>query len=100
MFIVELENNVFLSDGHGYGDPCRTTVRKNAMVFNDFVNAKHALVIARKYRPFLNAKICHFEGLAICPISGMTEEQSQEISDAMVKALQKTDYTNMGLIEE
>jgi len=91
MYIVKLENNVWLSDGQG--DPNRTTVQSNAKTFNDFVEAKHALVIARKYRPFFNAQIQRCDGLPICPISGMTEQQSHEISNAMVKSIQNRDYS-------
>ena len=55
MFIVELEEGVWLADG--IGDPSRTLDMDDAKRFKWRSKAKYALLIARKYRPFLNAKI-------------------------------------------
>lgn len=97
MHIVQLEKGVWLAEG--LGDPCRTNIKQNAKTFVDFVQAKQALVVARKYRQFLNAVIEIQDGVAICQISGMTEERSAEISRAMAESLRTTDYTNMKLIK-
>lgn len=98
MFIVQLENNVWLADG--VGDPSRTTARENAKVFNSFINAKHALVTARKYRLFLKAVIVGINNEPVCQISGMTEQQSEEISRSMVDLIQSRDYTKPFVITE
>ncbi len=55
MFIVELEQDVWIADWDG--DPGRTCVESNAKRFRKRGPAGNALTAARKYRPFLNAKI-------------------------------------------
>ena len=55
MFIVELEPNVWLSDGEG--DPPRTLVYKNATKFRTRQQAAIDLIRAKSYRPFPNAEI-------------------------------------------
>ena len=55
MYIVELEKGVWLTEG--IGDPPRTLVIETAKRFTRKNHAKYGLRIARKYRPFLKAKI-------------------------------------------
>lgn len=54
MYIVELDKNVWLASWRG--DPGRTIVKENAQKYKTKHGATAALVIARKYRPFKNAK--------------------------------------------
>ncbi len=55
MYIVELENGVWLAEG--IGDPPITPFKENAKKFSRKNHAKYGLKIARKYRPFLRANI-------------------------------------------
>ena len=55
MYIVQLEDGVWLADGEG--DPCRTNVKDNAKQYEKFSNAKRGLSNARYYKPFVNARI-------------------------------------------
>jgi len=55
MYIVELEENVWLAPWQG--DPGRTLKIENAKQYQYKKNAEYELEMARKYRPFLNAKI-------------------------------------------
>lgn len=55
MYIVRLEKGVWLAEG--ICDPPRTLNVKNAKQFKQKKWAKNGLKIARKYRPFLKAKI-------------------------------------------
>lgn len=55
MFIVELEPNVWLSDGEG--DPPRTLVFENSKKFKTRQQAGIELIHAKRYRPFPNAEI-------------------------------------------
>ena len=57
MYIVELEKGVWLAEGNG--DPPRTLKKENAKQFKQKNWAKRGLKIARKYRPFLKAKIIY-----------------------------------------
>lgn len=54
-FLVELEKGVWLSKGSG--DPPRTLLKENAQRFPDESSATKALVAARRYRSFANAKV-------------------------------------------
>lgn len=51
-YVVELEPGVWVA-----GDPGRTLERKNAQVFETKVDASVALIEARKYLPFEDARI-------------------------------------------
>lgn len=55
MFIVELENNVWLAPW--YGDPGRTIVKENAARFKNYELAEKALKAAKEFRNFEKAKI-------------------------------------------
>lgn len=55
MYIVQLEEGVWLADGEG--DPCLTLVKENAKRYGKFSNAKQGLSNARAYKPFANARI-------------------------------------------
>jgi hypothetical protein len=55
MYIVKLEEGVWLADG--IGDPPRTLVEANAKQFFKFTQAKTALILARRNRPLENARI-------------------------------------------
>jgi len=55
MYIVQLEEGVWLADGEG--DPCRTNVKGNAKRFKAFKTAKWALSAARGFRLFASARI-------------------------------------------
>jgi len=55
MYIVQLEEGVWLADGEG--DPCRTNVKDNAKRFKAFKTAKWALSAARAFRRFESARI-------------------------------------------
>ena len=54
-YVVELQEGCWLLPGGG--DPGRTLVFESAKRYNTEKGAKIALGIARRYRPFLNAKI-------------------------------------------
>ena len=54
-FIIELEKGVWLAPWQG--DPGRTLNIKNAKQYKRKNMARHGLKMARKYRPFANAKI-------------------------------------------
>ena len=55
MYIVKLEEGVWLAEGTG--DPSRTTVEANAQRFVKFTQAKSALKLARVFKFFENARI-------------------------------------------
>jgi len=55
MYIVELEEGVFIADFEG--DPGRTKVIHNAKKYGSRKKAEKALSEARFYRPFLLAEI-------------------------------------------
>jgi hypothetical protein len=55
MYIVELEEGVWMAPWPS--DPGRTCKKENARKFDYYQVAVIALDIARKYRPFVNAKI-------------------------------------------
>jgi hypothetical protein len=55
MYIVKLEEGVWLADGEG--DPCRTLSEENAKKFEKFSNAKRGLSNARAYKEFASARI-------------------------------------------
>lgn len=55
MFIVELEDGVWLANWEG--DPGRTLRRDNAKQFDTKKKAQNALKRARKFRSFLDAQI-------------------------------------------
>jgi hypothetical protein len=55
MYIIELENGVYKANL--VGDPGRTLVKSNAQLFKNTHSAKISLGLARKYKPFINAKI-------------------------------------------
>ena len=55
MFIVELEPGVWLS--WGAGDPPRTLVESNAVVFLSEADALESLKVARFWRPFDKAMV-------------------------------------------
>jgi predicted GIY-YIG superfamily endonuclease len=55
MYIVKLEEGVWLAEGTG--DPSRTTVEANAQRFAKFTQAKSALKLARVFKFFENARI-------------------------------------------
>lgn len=55
MFIVELEQGVWLTDGEG--DPPRTLREENATRYDSMIEAARALTDARTFRPFKNATI-------------------------------------------
>ena len=57
MFIVELENGVFIAPWEG--DPGRTLVEANARRYRNEKSAQQALWQAREYREFKNATIRH-----------------------------------------
>ena len=52
---VEIEKGVWLASGDG--DPSRTLKKENAKEFKKVSEAYEAMVKARTYRPFQNAKI-------------------------------------------
>ena len=54
-WIVELERNVWICSCTG--DPGRTLVKENAKEFKSMGEARNALIEARGFRPFKNAKI-------------------------------------------
>jgi len=54
-YIVELEHNVFLAEGEG--DPPRTMLASNAAGFQFKNQADNALVEAREFRPFKDARV-------------------------------------------
>lgn len=53
---VQLEDGVWLS--YVFGDPGRTVVEQNAMDFKIVDDAMAALVQARTYHPFDQARVC------------------------------------------
>lgn len=55
MYIVKLEKGVYLASWEG--DPGRTLVQLNAKRFSTHEEASCALIAARQYRPFGNARI-------------------------------------------
>ena len=55
MYVLELSKGVWFADGEG--DPARTLKIENAKKYKQRNWAKHGLKCARKYRPFLRAKI-------------------------------------------
>lgn len=55
VWVVELENGVWLADGHG--DPCRTLLFANARRFSTHAEAKWELKRARRWRRFRAARI-------------------------------------------
>ena len=55
MYLVELEKGVFIADWEG--DPGRTLKIENAQKFDEKSEADYKLTQARKYRPFLKARI-------------------------------------------
>jgi acyl carrier protein len=57
MFVVELEKGVWVAPW--IGDPGRTLKIENAKRFKRRNHARYGLKMARKYRPFLKAKIKH-----------------------------------------
>ena len=59
LFIVELEKGVWIAPWDG--DPGRTIVKKNAKIFSNKIEADYALICARVYRPFINARILKYE---------------------------------------
>jgi len=56
MYIVELQKDCWIATWDG--DPGRTIVKENAKTFPNKMEADYALVCARVYRPFKDAKIC------------------------------------------
>lgn len=52
MWIVEIENNIWLAKGSGI-----TWIKENAMQYKSRTSAKSAITKARKYKPFSNAVI-------------------------------------------
>ena len=58
MFVVELEENVWIAPWHG--DPGRTVLLTNAQTFNTKHGARVSLGMARRYRKFKNAKVVSF----------------------------------------
>ena len=54
-YIVELESGVYLAPWSG--DPGRTLVRDNAMVYSTRRKAMSALFNAQSHRPFKNGRI-------------------------------------------
>ena len=55
MYIVELEEGVWVAPWGG--DPGRTKKKENAEIFGSKIQADYAIIHARAYRPFINAKI-------------------------------------------
>lgn len=54
---VELEPGVWLTEGEG--DPPRTLDVQFAASWRSLMEAERHLVVARRFRPFLNAQIHH-----------------------------------------
>lgn len=54
-FYVELEEGVYLTSGKG--DPSRTVLLEHAHLYASEQEANRALLQAKKYRPFINAKV-------------------------------------------
>lgn len=65
MFIVRLEKGVFLASWKG--DPGRTLVKSSAKKFPTHRKAGYALIGARQYRPFENARILKAAQLRVEP---------------------------------
>ena len=55
MYVIELEKGVWFASGEG--DPSRTLKIENAKYYKKRGWAKWGLKTARKYRPFIHAKI-------------------------------------------
>lgn len=68
MYIVELENGVWLADCTG--DPGRTLKKGNAATYKTRRGAEIALGIARQWRPFVNA-------LVLC-VSDVSEDSNEQ----------------------
>lgn len=62
MFVVELEKGVWIAPW--IGDPGRTLKIENAKQYKQLNHAIYGLKMARKYRPFLKAKVRHIEDSA------------------------------------
>ena len=56
-YVVQLEEGVFIAAWSG--DPGRTVDLNNAQLFDKKAYAEAALLVARGYRPFKEAKILH-----------------------------------------
>ena len=55
MYIVELQKGCWIADWEG--DPGRTIMKENAKLFHSKWKAENALIRARFYRPFRDARI-------------------------------------------
>ena len=56
MYIVELYNGCYLAT-HSGGDPSRTALRYSAKEYKTKRGANIALGLARRFRPFKNARV-------------------------------------------
>lgn len=88
LFVVELEEGVWLSDC--LGDPGRTLVLENAKVFQGESAAELALVHARRYRPFRSAAIrpAGREGSANVKRERMTLEERLYLAWSLSRGIQ------------
>ena len=55
MYIIKLQEGCWIADWEG--DPGRTIIKENAKLFHGKRKAANALIRARYYRPFRDAKI-------------------------------------------
>lgn len=67
MWIVELEEGVWIAPWSG--DPGRCLVKDHAQKFRSERGARHALALARHYRPFINAVIRECSSVVVAAIS-------------------------------